>query len=113
MTTSVACFGSSRSADLIRRSGLSLDLRSPRVIPEVVGSYRCFDRRVSHQRNDRRGGAMSSVIGPTIVGVAALACAAGAIAGRSNGNVGRQASAAAGAPVVVVDPAVVRLGGSA
>ena len=40
---------------------------------------------------------MSSMIGTTIVGVAALACAAGAIAGRSNVNVGRQAS---GAPVV-------------
>ena len=56
---------------------------------------------------------MSSMIGTTIVGVAALACAAGAIAGRPNGNVGRQASAASGAPVVVADPAIVRLGGSA
>ena len=53
------------------------------------------------------------MIGTTIVGVAALACAAGAIAGRPDGNVGRQASAAAGAPSVVVDPAIVRLGGSA
>ena len=35
---------------------------------------------------------MSSMIGTTIVGVAALACAAGAIAGGPNGNVGRQAS---------------------
>ena len=42
---------------------------------------------------------MSSTIGITIVGVAALACAAGV--------------AAAGAPVVVADPAIVRLGGSA
>jgi hypothetical protein len=55
---------------------------------------------------------MSSMIGPTIVGVAALACAAGAIAG-PDGNVGRQASAVASAPVVVADPAIVRLGGSA
>src|SRR4051812_21129460 len=113
MTTSVAYFGSSRSADLIRRSGLSLDLRSPRVIPDVRGFYRCFDRRGSHQRNDRRGGVMSSMIGTTIVGVAALACAAGAIAGGPNGSVGRQASVASRAPVVVADPAIVRLGGSA
>jgi hypothetical protein len=56
---------------------------------------------------------MSSMIGTTIVGVAALACAAGAIAGSPNGNVGRQSSAAAGAPAVVADPAIVRLGGSA
>jgi hypothetical protein len=56
---------------------------------------------------------MNRMIGTTIVGVAALACAAGAIAGRPDGNVGRQASAAAGAPVVVADPAIVRLGGSA
>jgi hypothetical protein len=56
---------------------------------------------------------MSSMIGTAIVGVAALACAAGAIAGRPNGDVGRQATAAAGAPVVVADPAIVRLGGSA
>lgn len=42
---------------------------------------------------------MGSMIGPTIVGVAALACAAG--------------TAAAGAPVVVADPGIVRLGGSA
>ena len=56
---------------------------------------------------------MGNMIGPTIVGVAALACATGAIAGRPNGDVGRQASAAAGAPVVVADPAIVRLGGSA
>ena len=56
---------------------------------------------------------MGSVIGPTIVGVAALACAAGAIAGRPDGNVRRLASAAAGAPVVAADPAIVRLGGSA
>ena len=55
---------------------------------------------------------MSSMIGPTIVGVAALACAAGAIAG-PDANVGRQASAVASAPVVVADPAIVRLGGSA
>src|SRR4029077_14763713 len=75
------------------------DLRSPRVIPEVTGFRGCFDRRVSHQRNDRRGGVMSSVIGTTIVGVAALACAAG--------------TTAAGAPVVGADPAIVRLGGSA
>jgi hypothetical protein len=53
---------------------------------------------------------MSSVIGTTIVGVAALACAAGAIAGRPNGNVDHQAS---GTPVVVADPAIVRLGRSA
>jgi hypothetical protein len=56
---------------------------------------------------------MSRIIGPTIVGVVALACAAGAIAGRASVYVGRQASAAAGAPVVVADPAVVRLGASA
>lgn len=56
---------------------------------------------------------MSSMIGTTIVGVAALACAAGAIAGRPSGNVGRRASAAPGAPVVVADPAIVRLGGPA
>ena len=56
---------------------------------------------------------MSSMIGTTIVGVAALACAAGAIAGRPDGNVGRLASAAAGAPVVAADPALGRLGGSA
>ena len=56
---------------------------------------------------------MSSMIGTTIVGVAALACAAGAIAGRPDGNVGHLASAAAGAPVVAADPAIVRLGGSA
>ena len=42
---------------------------------------------------------MSSMIGPTIAGAAALACAVGA--------------AAAGAPVVAADPAIVRLGGSA
>ena len=55
---------------------------------------------------------MSSMIGPTIVGVAALACAAGAIAG-PDGNVGRHSPAVASAPVVVADPAIVRLGGSA
>ena len=49
---------------------------------------------------------MRSMIGPTIVGVAALACATGAIAGRSYGNVAYHA----GAPVVVTDPAVARLG---
>jgi hypothetical protein len=56
---------------------------------------------------------MGSMFGPTIVGVAALACATGAIAGRTNGDVGRQAYTAAGGPVVVADPALVRLGGSA
>ena len=35
---------------------------------------------------------MRSVIRTTIVGAAALVCVAGAIAGRPNGNVGRQAS---------------------
>jgi hypothetical protein len=53
---------------------------------------------------------MSSIIGTTIAGVAALACAAGAIAGRLDGNVAREVLAAVGAPVVVADPAVVRLG---
>ena len=56
---------------------------------------------------------MSSMIGTTIVGVAALACAAGAIAGGPNGNVGRHGVAATGAPLVVVDPVIVRLGGAA
>jgi hypothetical protein len=56
---------------------------------------------------------MSSMIGTTIVGVAALACAAGAIAGRPDGNVERRASGAARAPVVVADPAIARLGGTA
>jgi hypothetical protein len=53
---------------------------------------------------------MSKMIGTTIVAVAALACAAGAVAGRPNGNVGHEAS---GVPVVVADPAIVRLSGSA
>ena len=52
---------------------------------------------------------MSSMIGPTIVGVAALACAAGAIAGRSDGNLADHR----GAPLVVTDPAIARLGAPA
>jgi len=52
---------------------------------------------------------MRRTIGPTIVGVAALVGAAGAIAGHSDGNLANGASA----PVVITDPAVARLGGQA
>jgi hypothetical protein len=56
---------------------------------------------------------MNRLTGASIAGVAALACAAGAIPARSADNVVHHASEAAEAPVVIPHPAVVRLGGSA
>jgi hypothetical protein len=56
---------------------------------------------------------MNTMTGPTIVGVAALVSAAGAIAARPIGTVADQGSAADAVPVVVADPAVVRRGRSA
>ena len=56
---------------------------------------------------------MYRLIGPTIAGAAVLACAAGAIAARPTGKVAYHASRAAGAPVVIVEPAIVGLGKSA
>src|SRR6185312_1453553 len=61
------------------RSGFPSTCADPRVIPEVLSSYRCFDRR-EQDRRTIEGGVMRRTIGPTIVGVAALVGAAGAIA---------------------------------
>jgi len=56
---------------------------------------------------------MTGVTGASIVGVAALMGATGALPGRPAGTAPHRASAASAGPVVVVDPAVVRRGGSA
>jgi hypothetical protein len=56
---------------------------------------------------------MNRVTQTTILGVAALVCAGGAIAARPAGAVEHHASAPVAAPVVIADPPVVRRGRSA
>ena len=66
-TTSAACFGSSRSADFIRHSGLSLDLSSPQGDPRSPGLLPVLrsSRVTPPERSKRRS--HGSMIGTTIV----------------------------------------------